>query len=170
MDVPTGSSINSLDSNPNDFVDLKYVIPSAQAGTRVTSGTFSIPTATNVITGSYSTVNTDIISGSVVKVYNPTFPDTFFVDTVTASNTTTITVSSAVSNSSLRGSGLNIDVITDKNSGFLNNQNFNIVRYFNSSLAKYDGFKVFAVKIVLLSSASYLVPRVEEYRAIAVSA
>ena len=170
LDVPTGSSINSLDSNPNDFVDLKYVIPSAQAGTKVTSGTFSIPTATNVITGSYSTVNTDIIAGSVVKVYNPTFPDTFFVDTVTASNTTTLTVSSAVSNSSLRGSGLNIDVITDKNSGFLNNQNYNIVRYFNSSLAKYDGFKVFAVKIVLLSSASYLVPRVEEYRAIAVSA
>jgi hypothetical protein len=170
LDVPTGSSINSLDSNPNDFVDLKYVIPSAQAGTKVTSGTFSIPTATNVITGSYSTVNTDIIAGSVVKVYNPTFPDTFFVDTVTASNTTTITVSSAVSNSSLRGSGLNIDVITNKNSGFLNNQNYNIVRYFNTSLAKYDGFKVFAIKIVLLSSASYLVPRVEEYRAIAVSA
>ena len=63
-----------------------------------------------------------------------------------------------------------IDVITDKSSAFLNNQNYNIVRYFNSSLAKYDGFKVFAVKIVLLSSASYLVPRVEEYRAIAVSA
>ena len=170
LDVPTGSSINSLDSNPNDFVDLKYVIPSAQAGTKVTSGTFRIPSATNVITGSYSTVNTDIIPGSVVKVYNPTFPDTFFVDTVTSSNTTTLTVSSAVSNSSLQGSGLNIDVITDKNSGFLNNQNYNIVRYFNSSLAKYDGFKVFAIKIVLLSSASYLVPRVEEYRAIAVSA
>lgn len=170
LDVPTGSSINSLDSNPNDFVELKYVIPSAQAGTKVTSGTFSIPTATNVITGSYSTVNTDIAVGSVVKVYNPTFPDSFFVDTVTASNTTTLTVSGTVSNSSLQGSGLNIDVVTYKNSGFLNNQNYNIVRYFNSSLAKYDGFKVFAVKIVLLSSASYLVPRVEEYRAIAVSA
>jgi hypothetical protein len=170
LDVPTGSSINSLDSNPNDFVDLKYVIPSAQSGTKITSGTFRIPSATNVITGSYSTVNTDIIPGSVVKVYNPTFPATFFVDTVTSSNTTSLTVSSAVSNSSLQGSGLNIDVITYKNSGFLNNQNYNIVRYFNTSLAKYDGFKVFAIKIVLLSSASYLVPRVEEYRAIAVSA
>ena len=170
LDIPTGSNINSLTSNPNDFVELKYVIPNAQSGVKVTSGTFRIPSATNVITGSYSTVNTDIAVGSVVKVYNPTFPDTFFIDTVTASNTTTLTVSSAVSNSSLQGSGLNIDVITDKNSAFLNNQNYNIVRYFNKSLAKYDGFKVFAVKIVLLSSASYLVPRVEEYRAIAVSA
>jgi hypothetical protein len=61
-------------------------------------------------------------------------------------------------------------VITHENSGFLNNQNFNIVRYFNSSLAKYDGFKVFAVKIVLLSPNSFSVPRVAEYRAIAVSA
>ena len=170
LDIPTGSSINSLTSNPNDFVELKYIVPSAQPGVKVTSGTFRIPSATNVITGSYSTVNTDISVGSVVKVYNPTFPDTFFVDTVTASNTTTLTVSSAVSNNDLQGSGLNIDVITDKNSAFRNNQNYNIVRYFNKSLAKYDGFKVFAVKIVLLSSASYLVPRVEEYRAIAVSA
>ncbi len=170
LDIPTGSSINSLTSNPNDFVELKYVVPTAQPGVKVTSGTFRIPSATNVITGSYSTVNTDISVGSVVKVYNPTFPDTFFVDTVTASNTTTLTVSSAVSNNDLQGSGLNIDIITDKNSAFRNNQNFNIVRYFNKSLAKYDGFKVFAVKIVLLSSASYLVPRVEEYRAIAVSA
>jgi hypothetical protein len=170
LDIPTGSSINSLTSNPNDFVELKYIVPSAQPGVKVTSGTFRIPSATNVITGSYSTVNTDISVGSVVKVYNPTFPDTFFVDTVTASNTTTLTVSSAVSNNDLQGSGLNIDVIIDKNSAFRNNQNYNIVRYFNKSLAKYDGFKVFAVKIVLLSSASYLVPRVEEYRAIAVSA
>ena len=170
LDIPTGSSINSLTSNPNDFVELKYIVPSAQSGVKVTSGTFRIPSATNVITGSYSTVNTDISVGSVVKVYNPTFPDTFFVDTVTASNTTTLTVSSAVSNNDLQGSGLNIDIITDKNSAFRNNQNYNIVRYFNKSLAKYDGFKVFAVKIVLLSSASYLVPRVEEYRAIAVSA
>jgi len=170
LDVPTGSSINSLDTNTNDFIELKYVIPSAQGGVKVTSGSFNIPTATNVITASYATVNTDIAVGSVVKVYNPTFPDTFFVDTVTASNTTTLTVSKAVSNSSLQGSGLIIDVITNKNSAFLNNQNFNIVRYFNSSLAKYDGFKAFAVKIVLLSPYSYLVPRVEEYRAIAVSA
>jgi hypothetical protein len=170
LDIPTGSSINSLTSNPNDFVELKYVVPTAQSGVKVTNGTFAIPSATNVITGSYGTVNTDISIGSVVKVYNPTFPDTFFVDTVTSSNTTTLTVSKAVSNTDLQGSGLNIDVITDKNSAFRNNQNFNIVRYFNKSLAKYDGFKVFSVKIVLLSSASYLVPRVEEYRAIAVSA
>lgn len=170
LDVPTGSNINSLPSNPKDFVELKYVIPAAQSGVKVTSGTFRIPSATNVITGSYSTVNTDISVGSVVKVYNPNFPDTFFIDTVTASNTTTLTVSKAVSNTDLQGSGLNIDIVTDKNSAFLNNQNYNIVRYFNKSLAKYDGFKVFAVKIVLLSSASYLVPRVEEYRAIAVSA
>ena len=63
-----------------------------------------------------------------------------------------------------------VDVITEKNSAFLNNQNFNIVRYFNKSGAKYDGYKAFAVKIVLLADNYYLVPRVTEYRAIAVSA
>lgn len=170
LDIPTGSNINSLTSNPNDFVDLKFVIPAYQTGVKVTNGTFTVNSATNVITSSYNTVNTDISVGSVVRVFNSNFPNTFFVDTVTASNTTTLTVSKNISNNDLVGVGLNIDVITEKNSAFLNNQNFNIVRYFNSSLAKYDGFKIFAVKIVLLSSTGHLVPRVREYRAIAVSA
>ena len=115
-------------------------------------------------------MNTDIIAGDLVKVYNPTFPETFFIDTVTSSNTTTFTVSKPVSNSSLVSLWLKVDKITDKNSAFLNNQNFNIVRYFNRSMAKYDGFKTFAIKIVLKSDNYYLVPRVDEYRAIAVSA
>lgn len=170
LDVPTGSKVVSLDSNPNDFVELKYILPSSHPGTEVTSGTFQTTLTSAVVTGSYSTVNTDIIAGDLVKVYNPTFPETFFIDTVTSSNTTTFTVSKAVSNSSLVSLGLKVDKVTDKNSAFLNNQNFNIVRYFNRSMAKYDGFKTFAIKIVLKSDNYYLVPRVAEYRAIAVSA
>jgi len=171
LDVPSGGVVNSIDSNPNDFIELKYNIPPFHAGTTVASGTFSVSSATNVITSTSTTVNTSIIPGDLVRVYNPTFPDTYFLDIVTASNTTTLTVSETVSNNDLVGAGLLIDVIrTDKNSAYLDNQNFNIVRYLNSSSAKYDGFKSFAVKIVLLANNYYLVPRVSEYRAIALSA
>ena len=171
LDVPSGGVINSIDSNPNDFIELKYTIPPYHEGTLVTSGTFNVSSATNVITSTSTTVNTSIIPGDLVRVYNPTFPDTYFLDIVTASTTTTLTVSEVVSNNDLVGAGLNIDVIrTLKNSAYLDNQNFNIVRYLNSSSAKYDGFKSFAVKIVLLADNYYLVPRVSEYRAIALSA
>lgn len=170
LDVPTGSKVVSIDSNPNDFVDLKFVVPAFQSGNQVTSGSFTTTSACNVITGSYSTVNTDIATGQLVKVYSPNFPTTFFVDTVTASNTTTFSVSKNISNSSLVSSGLKVDIISDKNSGYLDNQNYNVVRYYNSSMAKFDGFKTFSIKIVLKSDNYYLVPRVAEYRAIAVSA
>jgi hypothetical protein len=170
LNIPSGGSVNSIDANQNDFIELKYTIPPYNLGTTVSSGTFNVATSTNVITASFSTVNTSISVGDVVRVYNPTFPDTYFTEIVTAANTTSFTVSEAVSNNDLAGAGLLVDVITEKNSAFLNNQNFNIVRYFNKSGAKYDGYKSFAVKIVLLAENYYLVPRVTEYRAIAVSA
>jgi hypothetical protein len=171
LDVPEGSQINSVESNPKDLIELKYVIPQWHSGTTVSSGTFRVATSTNVITSTSSTVNTSIAVGSLVRVYNPNFPDTFFVDTVVASNTTTFTVSETVSNNDVVGAGLLVDVINDqKYSAYLNNQNYNIVRYMNSSSAKYDGFKSFAIKIVLLAENYYLVPRVSEYRAIALSA
>lgn len=170
LDVPVGGSINSIDSNPRDLIELKYTIPNFSTGTKVTAGTFTVASATNVITSSFATVNTSIAVGNLVRVYNPTFPDTYFVDVVTAANTTTFTVSDTISNNDVVGVGLSVDVISEKSTAFLNNQNYNIVRYFNSSSAKYDGYKAFAVKIVLLASNYYLVPRVSEYRAIAVSA
>ncbi|NDC95712.1 hypothetical protein EB077_10445, partial [bacterium] len=170
LNVPTGSKVVSLDSNSNDFVDLEFNIPSYHGGSEISSGSFSTSLSNAVITGSYSTVNTDIVTGQLVRIYSPNFPDNFFVDTVLASNTTTFTVSKAISNSSLVGSGLKVSVVTNKNSAYLDNQNYNIVRYYNSSMAKYDGYKTFAIKIVLKSDNYYLVPRVAEYRAIAVSA
>lgn len=170
LDIPAGGSINSIDSNPNDLIELKYTIPNYSSGTKVTTGTFRTTSATNVITASFSTVNTSIAVGNLVRVYNPTFPDTYFVDVVTAANTTTFTVSESISNNDVVGVGLSVDIIAEKNTAFLNNQNYNIVRYFNSSSAKYDGYKAFAIKIVLLADNYYLVPKVSEYRAIAVSA
>ena len=170
LNAPTGSVINSIDSKPSDYVSLTYNIPAYQSGVEVTTGTFGVASATNVITSSFSTVNTYIIPGDLVRVYNPTFPDTFFVDTVTASNTTTITVSNTISNNDLVSAGMKVDVITDKNSAYLDNQNYNIVKYHNKNMAKFNGYKSYAIKIVLKSANYYLVPRVAEYRAIAVSA
>lgn len=170
LEVPTGSKIYSIPSNPKDYVELKYVIPSSQPGVEITQGSFNVASATNVIVGNFSTVNSYVISGDLVKIYNALLPTEFIVDTVTASNTTTFTISTTIANNDLVQSGAKVDVISNKNSGFLNNQNFNIVRYFNSSMSKFDGYKYFAVKIVLKSDNYYLIPRVQEYRAIALSA
>ncbi len=171
LDLPPRSQRVSIDSNFNDLVDLKYVIPPFHSGT-VFSKTFTTSSNSTILTGSAggSNVNTFIVANTLVKVTDPKFPNTYFVDVVTSSNATTFSVSSPVTNADLISSGLTVTSITDKNSAYLDNQDYNIVKYFNSGMSQFSGYKTFAVKIVLLANDSYKVPLVQEYRAIAVSA
>lgn len=165
-------SVDTNYSNPaniNERVELAYGIPSYRTGTTA-SGAFTTVSGNTVITGTSGNVNTDISIGNVVRVYSPYIADSFFIDTVTAANTTTFTVSQPVSNSSLVGTGWTVDVIDRPNSAFLDKQNQEIVTYYNQSLSKYVGYDSFTIKIVLLSTDAVNVPFVDDVRAIAVSA
>ena len=51
---------------------------------------------------------------------------------------------------------------------FLNSNNSSIVRYYNEGGSYFDGYNTFALKIILTSDQSYIVPRVGDMRAIAV--
>jgi len=169
--ILAGSSSYSLNAVDSDTVIIKYVLPPYQPTTTpVTTGTFSVQSANAIVTASHSTVNTDIVAGDLVLIKKPTVPDTYLVDLVVASNTTTFTLSQTTANADIIGSGLKVEVIDPTNSAFLNNQNYNIVRYFNTTNGKYDGFKQFAIKIVMKSADYHNAPRIESYRAIAVSA
>jgi hypothetical protein len=54
---------------------------------------------------------------------------------------------------------------------FLNSNNSNIVRYYNTANSVFDGYKTFAIKVVMVSDeGSHLVPRVSDMRAIALQA
>lgn len=168
----TLNSANVSYSNPaniSDMVGLEFSAPLYGTGTTAT-GQFATTSACNVITGTSGTVNTSIAVGSLVRVYSPIIPTTYFLDTVTASNTTTFTVASAVSNASLVATGLEVDVITNPKAAFLDNQNKNILTYFNNSYAKFQTYDSFAVKLVFTSTDAVVVPFVDDVRAIAVSA
>ena len=52
---------------------------------------------------------------------------------------------------------------------FLDPQERNIVTYFNSNQIRFNGYKSFQIKIVLTSPDITRVPRVSDYRAIAVT-
>lgn len=165
------TNANSYSSaiDTSDYLQIQYDVPFQPSGTLQT-GTFTTVSGNAVITGTSGTVNTNITVGSVVRVYSPLFANSYFIDTVQASNTTTFTITNAVSNATMVGSGLLVDVVTRKNDGFLDVQQQNVLTYFNSSLAKFRGFDRFAVKIVLLSENGYVIPRVDDVRAVAVSA
>lgn len=163
-------------TNKGDTINLEFAIPQYFTGTTA-NGTFTVTSSSRIITGTSGTVNTNIAVGNLVRVYNPLIPDNYFISTVTASNTTTFTVvsdsvnSNTVANSSLVGTGMLVDVIsTYAKSAFVDNQNFNIVRYHNSNGVPFIGYQTFAIKIVMLSENEYTIPIVYDMRALALSA
>jgi len=170
-ELTANTNANSFSSaiDSSDYLQIQYDVPFQPLGT-LQSGTFTTTSSNALITGTSGTVNTNIAVGSVVRVYSPLLANSYFIDTVQASNTTTFTVTNAVSNAQMVASGLLVDVVTRKNDGYLDVQQQNVLTYYNSSLAKFKGFDRFAVKIVLLSENGFVIPRVDDVRAVAVSA
>lgn len=165
----TNANTYSSSINARNYVQIQYDVPFQPNGTKQ-SGTFNTSISNAVITGTSGVVNTGISVGNVVRIYSPLFANTYLIDTVVAANTTSFTIGTAVANSIMANTGFSVDVVTRKNSAYLDVQNQNILTYYNSSLAKFQGFDSFAIKIVLLSDNGYVVPRVDDVRAIALTA
>ena len=164
----TGNVFSSGTDN-NDYLELPYVLPFQPTGVQQ-DGTFTTAVGNAVVLGTSGTVNTGITVNDLVCVTNPYFSNTYFVGVVTAANTTTFTLATAVANSSLAGTGFLINKITRPNSGYLDIQNSNILTYYNNSLSQFVGYDQFQIKIVLLSENNYKIPYVDDLRAISVSA
>ena len=170
-ELAANTNANSYSSSidQRDYLQIQYDVPFQPNGTKQT-GTFTTTSSNAVITGTSGTVNTGISVGNVVRVYSPLFANTYLIDTVLAANTTTFTIGTAVANSTMANTGFSVDVVSRKNSAYLDVQNQNVLTYYNSALAKFRGFDSFAIKIVLLSENGFVVPRVDDVRAIAVTA
>ena len=167
------SPVNYVSSskNKNDVVEKQYKIPSYYSDETILSGYAQCVTSNTVILTT-SNLSANVPSNSLIRVYNEGAPNNFFVDTVSSSNSTSITISNAVTNGSFNTTGLKIALIsnTNKYSAFVNPQNKNVVRYYTNSLAPKDTYKIFVMKIVLLSPDKFRAPLIKDIRAIAVSA
>lgn len=171
LTLVSDSAVVSNPTNIYDLIELEYAVPYEPVSNSTATGTFTTTSSSAVITGTSGAVNTDISVGQLVKVYSPLFPTTnYFIDRVVDANTTTITVSKAVTNISLITAGLRVDVLKNKNSAFIDIQSLNTLTYFNGNSAKFRGYDSFALKIVLLSENNVNIPFVDDVRAIAVSA
>lgn len=159
----------SSSTDIDDYKEIGYDVAFQPTGTLQT-GQFVLTTGNTIVTSSSTTVNTGIAIGDVVKIYSSYFANTYLIATVLASNTTTFTMASSTANTSLLNTGLLVDVVTRKNSAFLDAQDQNTITYYNSALSLFKGFDSFALKIVLLSDNNVSIPYVDDIRAIAVSA
>lgn len=147
-------------------------------------GTVSVNTTSSNVTGTSTTFNTVFSNGDFVAVWNT--GSVYEVKKINVvSNSTSMNVDSNFSfanttsfyagvesntfTNSVSGTGFLVDKLGYKNQAFNNKINDNVVRYHSTSLIEYDGFDTFQVKIVLLSDNQYIVPKVDDIRAIGVS-
>jgi len=165
LDQVTAAGVYSSVLDESDIREFEYTFKRTPTATALTGKVTAASNST--ITGSSTTFNTDLVAGDLVKIINTSSTTDYdIIPVATVSNSTSIILSSNVSFS---GAGLTIEKVTKPKEAFKYSRNSGIVRYFDASQAAYDSYKYLAIKIVLKSSTSYLVPKLDDVRAIACS-
>lgn len=171
----TGLVSSATSWDRNKMVELAYGLPQYGNVEFTLAGYVSASSNSDVLVGVGTTFSTNttanLVAGDLVRIYQPLFPEDMMLSIVDAvANDTQFTITSPVTNNNLLGTSLRVDKIQYKNQGFNNIMNDNVARYYNSSLMEIDNFDTFQLKVVLLSDSPTMIPRVDDLRAIGVSA
>jgi hypothetical protein len=168
----TGGQSFSDATAPYDYVELEFGLQDYTASSETLEGSFTTVNASAVITGDSSTNVAAVSADDVVRVYSPLFEDNYQVFAVDSVNATaqTITLSNTIANNNIVGEGFKVDILEANEAAFKNPDNYDIARYYNSQGEMFDTYNRMAVKIVLLADDRKLVPKVDDYRVIGVTA
>lgn len=165
-------TVSSL-SDVTDTRELTFRIPPTPNTTPLAGyATSALGSANLVGTGTSwaSNASVNVAVGSLVKLYSPLFPNTYQVSVVTAVTDTSMTLSDAVSNTGLVGSGMAVDRVDYPRQAFNYVLNENVVRYYTTTGQPVDGFDAMQLKLVLLSSDARVYPAIDDVRAVGISA
>ena len=156
----------------NDYKEMEFSFANTTATTEK-AGTFTTVLNSADITGESGTTDVSTVStDDIIKISSPLFPENyqlFAVDSVHTANQT-ITLTESVSNNNIVGEGFVVSTLDAAETAYRNPDNYNAVRYFNTAGTPYDTYNRVAIKIVLLASDRKLVPKVDDYRVIGVTA
>jgi hypothetical protein len=148
------------------------------------TGTVSVNTTSTNVTGTSTLFTTNFSNGDFIAVWNTgsvyevkkinvvSNSTSMNVDSVFTFANTTSFYSGLEANTftnSVSGTGFLIEKLAYKNQAFNNKLNDNVVRYHSTSMIEYDGYDTFQIKVILLSDNQYVVPKVDDIRAIGVS-
>ena len=151
-------------SNREDYREYTYSIPAVPSATALTgkggatSGAATI-TTTEDLSGTIS-------AGDVIKIDNAHAITDYHVEAVTAANSTVITVGR---NLDFTNAAVDLHKLDYATTAFKDPQNSKITTYLNSSQYRFTTYKTWAIKIVLLTDDIATIPRVKDYRALALS-
>lgn len=155
--------------DPMDMYEYTYGFsqyPDIQYGL---SGSFTTGSSSNTI-ATTSDQSAILTTGDLIRVYDPLFPDSHEVFPVSSANTTAIVLFKPITNVNLVSKDVQVDKLKYNNIAWNNIANDNTVRYVSSSLVEFDRYTSMQIKVVLLSSSTNIVPKVEQLQVIGVSA
>jgi len=171
LELTSGEGQISSKDNPSDYREFEYGFPAYPASSSTTDGTITTSANSATITGSSTDFSTDFSVNEVVKLYSPLFPENYGVFCIESiANTTSMTFTEEISNTNVVGDGFKIDKLSTPHTAFNDADNYNIVKYFNEDGEAFDTYNTVVIKTVLLSDSPNLVPKVDDYRVIGVSA
>lgn len=170
-ETPETLGLYSSIVDQSDYIELTYNFPDYPNTSIQLEGSGSYANIDSVeIIGEGS--NYDILeTNDLVKISDPIFgQNTFAISVVnTVTNSSVFTIDKPISNIGIVGSGLIVEKIGFKNQAFNVVLNDNIVRYYNSEMAEFDGFDTFQIKLVMLSNNNSIIPKIDDIRVVAVS-
>ena len=163
-----GAGLYSDAQNQNDYKEFQYSFPRNP----ITIPFFELVTSNN--TANIVSTNSDtrwqqiFKTGQLVTMYSDVYGTNFEVNQVANVNSnTSITLANPVTLANT--SSAIIASMPYPYSAFKNSNNGNIVRYYTADGSPHDSFKRFAIKIVFTAQNDYLVPKVRDMRALALS-
>jgi hypothetical protein len=173
LDQVTSSSLFSASLNENDIREYEYTFKYSPT-VSVLAGYGTANTGNTTITGSNTAFSSALTTDDIVKIVRTSSTSDYFISPVASiGGDTSITLENPVTfNSTSPGTaitGLTIEKVTNRKEAFKYNQNSNIARYYTKNQEAMDSYKYMALKIVLTSDTTYLVPKLDDVRAIAVS-
>lgn len=171
LDIIGSSNVYSNPKSERDYKEFEFTFPKYPPSASTLSGTYTSTSQSNEISTETGNVS-DLSVGDVIKFYSPLFPENYGVFSVQSINvgSNSFTINESIDNYNIIGTGFVIDLLETPYTAFINKENDDIVRYFGTNGESYDYYDRIAVKIVLLSNTRNLVPKVDDYRVIGISA
>ena len=166
-----GNDVFSSTSNEFDVIEYEYDIPNTPNTIPLvgvgstTNNSVSISVSGNTPGFSNGSANL-VATGTLLKIVNSDTETDYQISRVSSVNTSIITVDQVMNFSK---SGTAMEILSSDHGMFKDPQNESIATYFDANGTKYDEYKSFAIKIVLTATSSNIVPKVNDYRAIALS-
>lgn len=168
LEQTDGVGVFSSQADDTDFIELTYGFsnwPNAEFSQTNTITTESA-NATLISEG----FDSNLAANDIVRIYSPLFPNNYVVDVISSvTNSTQIVMNNPIANDNVVGT-MKIEKVEFPKQGFKYITDDNVVRYYNEQYSLFTTYDTFQIKVVMLSDDDDVIPKIDDIRAVGVTA